>query len=116
MTRRLCWAAACVAVGAGVGLLSYLGFLAWVGPLIPNVQTVTAACGGGGAPPPASAPAFATPARCQEYLADLALVYRPAALMSAITAVIAAFVLLVLRFRVRPLGHAVGAHRDQGAT
>ncbi len=105
--RRAGWAAACVLAGACVA--AGFAFAARVAVLrqLPHLAEMEAACGPGVAEA-WLAPAFATAATCREYFADVRLVHRTAMTESVVAGLIAAFILLVLRFRVRPLGSPRG--------
>jgi hypothetical protein len=98
--RRLWWALACVVAGLCAGAGFYAGFWLLMVRRFPLLAEMRAGCGMGGAA--ASAPAYATAAKCQAYFADLGTLLRVIATDCVITGLLAAFVLLVLRFRVYP--------------
>jgi hypothetical protein len=101
--RKAWWTSACL----GAAILVALGFFAayWVAEhrMLPRLAEMTAACGRGSAAAPSVAATRPPDARCRAYFADVELFRRTALTQTAITGLVAAFVLLVLRFRVRPL-------------
>jgi hypothetical protein len=101
--KKVGWAVACVAAGALVALVFYGAFRLLEYRSLPHVGEMKAACGIGGAVPPPVIPAYATPAKCREFFNDVWIFHRPRLIGTAITGLLAAFIFLVLRFRVRPL-------------
>lgn len=103
--RTTRWAVACVVGGLLVAATLYAVF--WVGAYrrLPHLQRMELECRPAGQANAVTPTALAT-ARCKAYFADLHVFGRTAKIQTAITAVLAAYVLLVLRFRVRPLSAA----------
>ncbi len=98
--KKLLWALACIVAGAGVAAGFAALFWRSVYTRLPHLAEMKAACAPGGL---AAAPAYVTAAKCQAYFADVKVIVGSAFLRSVITGLLAAFILLVLRFRVRPL-------------
>ncbi len=100
MMRKLTWALACIVAGAAVAAGFAALFWRAVYVRLPHLAEMKAACAPGGL---ATAPAYVTAAKCEAYFANVQVIVRSSLLQSAITGLLAAFILLVLRFRVRPL-------------
>jgi hypothetical protein len=102
--RKAAWTLTCIAAAAGTALAFWYAAWTAVYRRLPHLAQMEAGCAVDGAAraQPASAPVSA--AMCERYFADAGLLRRTATTQSVITGVIVAFILLVLRFRVRPLG------------
>jgi hypothetical protein len=100
--RRAAWAVGCVAIAVVIAVAFYAAFRVAQYRRLPHRGEMTAACQAGrvtadGAPTSAGTP------RCQRYFAELDGIHRTAVTQTAISGLLAGFILLVLRFRVRQL-------------